>query len=57
MHMKKEYAPYEGMSEEDIASCVFATEPGMGACGDFLVLVLRILGCADVPWTVFKFID
>ncbi|KIK39771.1 hypothetical protein CY34DRAFT_807886 [Suillus luteus UH-Slu-Lm8-n1] len=31
-HVKKEYAPYEGMSDEDLASCVFATEPGMGAC-------------------------
>jgi galactokinase len=35
MHVKKKYASYEGMSEEDLASCVFATEPGMGACGDF----------------------
>ncbi|KAG2756799.1 Galactokinase [Suillus brevipes Sb2] len=32
MHVKKGYASYEGMSEEDLASCVFATEPGMGAC-------------------------
>ncbi|KAG1781748.1 ribosomal protein S5 domain 2-type protein [Suillus placidus] len=31
MHVKKKYASYEGMSEEDLASCVFATEPGMGA--------------------------
>ncbi|KAG1870749.1 ribosomal protein S5 domain 2-type protein [Suillus subalutaceus] len=31
-HVKKKYASYEGMSEEDLASCVFATEPGMGAC-------------------------
>ncbi|KAG1759733.1 ribosomal protein S5 domain 2-type protein [Suillus occidentalis] len=32
IHVKKKYAPYDGMSEEDLASCVFATEPGMGAC-------------------------
>ncbi|KAG2347850.1 Galactokinase [Suillus weaverae] len=32
MHVKKKYVSYEGMSEEDLASCVFATEPGMGAC-------------------------
>lgn len=32
MHAKKKYASYEGMSEDDLASCVFATEPGMGAC-------------------------
>lgn len=31
-HVRKNYASYEGMSEEDLASCVFATEPGMGAC-------------------------
>jgi galactokinase len=35
MHVKKGYTSYEGMSEEDLASCVFATEPGMGACGNF----------------------
>ncbi|OAX42712.1 galactokinase gal [Rhizopogon vinicolor AM-OR11-026] len=33
VHVKKRYAPYEGMSEEDLANWVFATEPGMGACG------------------------
>jgi len=31
-HVKKRYASYEGMGEEDLAGWVFATEPGMGAC-------------------------
>ncbi|KAG2154000.1 ribosomal protein S5 domain 2-type protein [Suillus clintonianus] len=31
-HVKKKYPSYEGMSEEDLAGWVFATEPGMGAC-------------------------
>ncbi|OJA08259.1 hypothetical protein AZE42_02062 [Rhizopogon vesiculosus] len=32
VHVKERYASYEGMSEEDLANSVFATEPGMGAC-------------------------
>ncbi|KAG1750903.1 ribosomal protein S5 domain 2-type protein [Suillus lakei] len=31
-HVKNKYASYEGMSKEDLAGWVFATEPGMGAC-------------------------
>lgn len=33
VHVKKRYTLYEGMSEENLAGLVFATEPGMGACG------------------------
>ncbi|KAG1729864.1 ribosomal protein S5 domain 2-type protein [Suillus paluster] len=32
VHVEKGYASYEGMSDEDLAGWVFATEPGMGAC-------------------------
>lgn len=35
MHVKKKYASYEGMSEEDLASCVFAIEPGWACVVNF----------------------